>query len=757
MADKFIRTRSLLTCMENSEFSSSYFEVTYFPSNNSIYYEIEGSSLITGKVEADYSLVVYGLSVYSGTIKLCNFDIDSICPLTAGHIDISGTYDLGDTSLGIPSIAYGVPDLDAYVQVNIYSLDDDGNVDNSTANACIQANLENGKTVQTRYAGWPIACIAGLGLVVSTFISLYGHTATSVHIASNSCSLFVYFQSLAVMACMGVAKMPPIASAWAENFVWSLGVIKAGFMQTMFYWYIQSTGGSITSVLANESVISISVQKMLKFMKRSVALASGSDSDVLDDSDLYTTDENSIGSKVLVLRGIQRVAYLADIEISNIFMTSITFFLFVGFVLIIAILLFRGLISLLYRTGVLKDTRFSGFRQHWRSTIKGLLYRLIALTFSQITLMCIWEFTRNDSSGCMAFAVIVGLCSWLLMGYATFRIMSYARRSITQYGNPAYLLFGDSKFLNKFGFIYAQYQADKYWWTPVFFIYMFVRALLIAVLQHHGKACACIIFAIEFIYTVIICWQRPYMDKRTNVFNIFIAVIDLINSVFFLFYSNVFKQPKVVSSVAAVVYFVLNAIFALVLLIMTIVSCTLAVIHRNPDTQYEPTKDDRQAFMGRDSKVAPEQDQELKQLGDAAMQGHNRESMISGNYETPVGATGAGVGAATGVAVGAAADSAAGGTTRDSALPVPPVYNHNKSSPFDEDEPQYVSRDDQSSKYSGNNAGNAYESDLQFTSGNQAETGYASNYANQNYTTYDNNGSSDTYYNDPAFRRRHQI
>lgn len=240
---KYLKTNSLLTCMENSEFSSTYFSVTYYPSNNSIYYEIDGTSLITGKIKATYSIIVYGLDVYDGELNLCDFNIKTICPISAGHVDISGTYKISSSQVSsIPSIAYTVPDLDAYVQVHVYSTDDS---DSKTMLACVQATLSNGRTVQTRYAGWPIACISGFGLAISSFVSLFGHSATASHIASNAASLFIYFQTLAIHAMMGVAKVPPIAAAWAQNFMWTLGIIRTGFMQQMLYWYIQATGGSV--------------------------------------------------------------------------------------------------------------------------------------------------------------------------------------------------------------------------------------------------------------------------------------------------------------------------------------------------------------------------------------------------------------------------------------------------------------------------------------------------------------------------------
>ncbi len=631
---KFLKTSSLLTCMENSEFSSTYFSVTYYPTNNSIYYQIDGSSLLTGKIKAKFNIIVYGLDVYDDEINLCDFNIKTVCPISAGHVDISGTYKITSSKISdIPSIAYTVPDLDAYVQVHVYSTDDS---DSKTMLACVQATLSNGKTVQTRYAGWPIACISGFGLVISSFVSLFGHSATASHIASNAASLFIYFQTLAIHAMMGVAKVPPIAAAWAENFMWSLGIIRAGFMQDMLYWYIQATGGTVTSILANQSVISISVQKRIRhfvrsLFKRSVSVASGNTIDVLDQTSLYTTDEDDVGSKILVLRGIQRVAYLASIEISNIFMTSIIFFLFVGFIMIAFVVLFKSIVEILVRTGAVSSARLTAFRSHWSSIIKGLLYRLLNITFSQITLMCIFEFTRHDSGGCVVFAVVLGLVVWILMCYSAIRIFVAGRRSIKQHGNPAYLLFGNAKFLNKYGFLYTQYKAGKFYWTPISLAYLFVRALLIAVLQDHGKTCACMIFVIEFIYMVALIWKRPFMDKRTNVFNIFLAIVSFINSIFFMFYSNVFNQPSVVSSVAAIVYFVLNAVVALITLVMTIVTCTLALVHRNPDSRYAPYQDDRAAFIPKSDNRKSAAEYELEALGAAAMRGHNRQSVLPEN------------------------------------------------------------------------------------------------------------------------------
>jgi hypothetical protein len=53
----------------------------------------------------------------------------------------------------------------------------------------------------------------------------------------------------------------------------------------------------------------------------------------------------------------------------------------------------------------------------------------------------------------------------------------------------------------------------------------------------------------------------------------------------------------IVTGVMGVVFFVLNAIFALVLLILVLVSSCYAIFSKNPDTRYQPMRDDRASFI----------------------------------------------------------------------------------------------------------------------------------------------------------------
>lgn len=624
--------------------SASYFDVLYFPGNSSIYANVMAISNVNANVTINIHLIVYGLNVLSQNISLCDYaNLGAVCPLSAGHLDFNFDRKISaDITKQIPNVAYTIPDIDARVRVAVY--DEDTN----DALACVEAVISNGKTVSTKYAAWPIAAIAGLGVITSGVVSVMGNSNTAAHIASNSMSLFIYFQTLVITAMLAVAKVPPIAAAWAQNFVWSLGIIQAGFIQTIANWYLQATGGTPTDVL-HKSVLSISVQKAkrgLEYLSEAmynskvaehVQLAKriSVDSDKFGLSDqlnstLYTTNEKDagIGQKILVLRGIQRVAFLANIEITDLFMTTIIFLFFFAFVLVTLMTFFKAIVEICVRAKIMNEGKFVEYRQQWPNIIKGAMYRLILLSFPQISVLSLWQFTARDSPGIVVVAAFLLGMALVLLIYAIVRVIELGRRSTRVHKNPAYLLFGDAKFLNKFGFVYVQYRADCYYFVGASVLYTFLKTLFVAVLQHNGRIQAVLIFAFELIYCVLVCWLRPFMDKRTNAFNITISVVNTINALFFMFFSYVFRQPQVVASVMAVVYFVLNAVFALFLLLFTIITCTLALIQRNPDTRYQPMKDDRVSFLprirhkGGKANSSDADDIELVALGASAMKGH---------------------------------------------------------------------------------------------------------------------------------------
>lgn len=57
-----------------------------------------------------------------------------------------------------------------------------------------------------------------------------------------------------------------------------------------------------------------------------------------------------------------------------------------------------------------------------------------------------------------------------------------------------------------------------------------------------------------------------------------------------------------------VIFFVLNAAFALILLLMLLVSSGFALFTKNPDTRYQPMRDDRGSFIKSQTQLTTELD-----------------------------------------------------------------------------------------------------------------------------------------------------
>lgn len=57
-----------------------------------------------------------------------------------------------------------------------------------------------------------------------------------------------------------------------------------------------------------------------------------------------------------------------------------------------------------------------------------------------------------------------------------------------------------------------------------------------------------------------------------------------------------------------VVFFVMNAVFALVLLIMVLVAMAYAVFTKNPEVRYQPMRDDRGSFIKSQTQITTELD-----------------------------------------------------------------------------------------------------------------------------------------------------
>lgn len=374
-AERVIESSSLNPCQQNSSFTATLFQVVFTPSNGSLAFDIVGVSSISGKVLAQFEIIAYGISILHRTIDPCTSGLAGMCPMNTGQINIQSNFIIPPNVVKIiPSIAYGVPDLDGAVRVYI------NDTDTNTTVACVEAELSNGKTVDQKAVGWTTAVIAGLALLASAVTSGLGHSNTAAHVAANALSLFGFFQAQAIIG-MTAVPLPPIVASWTQNFQWSIGIIKVGFLNDVCTWYQRATGGTPSTLLSNLGTASVQVQKRSlevtnrllsrapELVKRGLGILPGSNNVV-----------SSATAKTVVVRGIERVGFRAKIEITNIFLTGLIFFMIFVVFTALCVALFKGLCELAVKAGWFKGDKFEEFRNGWKIVLKGILFRIVSVT-----------------------------------------------------------------------------------------------------------------------------------------------------------------------------------------------------------------------------------------------------------------------------------------------------------------------------------------------------------------------------------------
>jgi len=603
-AERIIESRSLNPCMANSSFSATLFNVAFTPNNRSLGFKIDGISNIAGKIEASMELLVYGYAAISEKLDPCaSKELEGMCPMNAGPLTITSNIDISQDLLSkIPGIAYTIPDLDAVVRIRIK---------NQTTHeqlACVEAELSNGHSVDQKAVAWTTAIIAGLGLVASAITSGLGHSNTAAHVAANAMSLFGYFQAQAFLGLCAV-PLPPIVAAWTQNFQWTMGIIRVGFLQKMATWYQRATGGHPTTHLSQLSDMSVEVQKhrVMKRAFQALDFTTGAAGRLLARSNAAATEAQAANDR-LILRGIERVGFRARMETTNIFFTGYTFFIIFILLTVLGVVAFKFICEGLVKANKMKSDKFVDFRNGWQTVLKGILFRVVLIGFPQMMVLSFWELTRRDSAGLAVLAILTMLTMIGILGWASSKVVRIAQRSIAMHKNPAYILYSDPVALNKWGFLYVQFKAAAYWFIIPWLVYIFIKAMFVGLSQGSGNVQAIALVLIELALLVGVSVLRPWMDKKTNGFNIAIAAVNFLGAFFMLMFTEIFKQPAIVTGVMGVIFFIYNAAFALVLLIMLLVSSGFALFTKNPDTRYQPMRDDRGSFIKSQTQLTTELD-----------------------------------------------------------------------------------------------------------------------------------------------------
>ncbi|KAJ6084218.1 TRP-domain-containing protein [Penicillium sp. IBT 16267x] len=584
-AADYITSNALEECQANSAITVSYFTAK-LARTGELDLAFVGDVSISGKVTADIQLLVYGYLAVNETVNFCSLGVGSLCPVASGSLDIpQATVDISSIMSDVPGIGYTVPDLDAKIVIYVKNETTGGNM------ACLSAVLSNGHTVDQPAVAWVLAVIAGLGLCGSALSFIRGQLNTATHLSFYSLALLELMQSQAMMGLSSV-KFPPIALSWTQMFQWSIGILHAGFIQTLCTWYLRSTGGTPSNIMQESKSVSVITQK------RSLIDESHISTNLLKraTSPVSTTTISSAGTEI-TLDGINRMAYRARIEPTNIFMTSYSVFIFFGCLTILAVLAFKYACRALGKANKLPDRlRFVASGLH--ATSRGILLRFLTLVTPSAAVFCFWEFTRLDSAGELVLAISwwagITICLAWTAATALFQVHKSRKSGIS----ASYVLYsGQDKLSRKLGFLHIHYTANTFFFFAIAHFYTQAKGIVTAVTQQVPKTQAVLLLVIDVIMMALVIWLRPYMDKSMNRFGLATAIFGFLNSICILFFSEIFTGPPMMNSIIGVIFCIYNAVYMLVLVIYLIMSFVYAFVLKNPERRYQPVKDKRDSFV----------------------------------------------------------------------------------------------------------------------------------------------------------------
>lgn len=370
-----------------------------------------------------------------------------------------------------------------------------------------------------------------------------------------------------------------------------MGIIHAGPLQSIATWFQRATGGTSLNLESRLNEISVVLAKR---SSSAPGLASRS---------TVTTS----GGTELTLRGIERVAFRAEIAPTNIFMTGYLFFYFIALLMVVCIIMLNLALPVASKNvRNEKLDRAIDASADWKNMARGYLYRLMGLGYPQMCVLCFWEFYHHDSVA----EVILALSIWLVMsgvlGWATFQVIRRARRSQILHRNPAYALYSEPALLSKWGFLYINYRAQVYYLIVPFFAYTVVKGLIIALGQSNPVAQSIVLLFFEAAYLVAIILTQPYKDREANVLRTTVAVINFVNAFFIFIFSNVCNQPTLMTGIMGVLFFIYNALFTLALLVLLLMGLYSAIRLQEPTGKYRRLSDDRNSFQSSHSRITSE-------------------------------------------------------------------------------------------------------------------------------------------------------
>lgn len=597
--DKPIRGNRLFvdrvsSCMINSQLNFKEFHATFIPSENTIKYKIESFNTMKDINRMHFDIFINGEHMYNETIILYESSFTKFYHLNFGRNDFQGELLLiGDINEIINNkIIYKFPDLNFEVFVTIH--------DSDQMISCLHATIINGQSVKQICITILLSIIWSFAFCSFALLSFLGYGMISMNLSILLIAVTHYFQDMTLLGMLDILFMPRIVVSWIENFQWSLGIVDLGYLQKGFSWYMESSTvdsiepqdavamvtkeGDIRNKIRLDHIGIIKSNNLLKQYYRNETI-------MARERALITTEYST---KTNLVSGVSRLLNETNITRQTFFLTSLISLLFMVTLLVIGSLIFRILIITIPKTSTLTnknecdeetifdETRFQIYLKRFRYTLKGILLVYLIMIAPHIFIISMYELlssmNRYMCSGLIATFLIVGFA--IVMIHNNYTVFIQGQLSMRIHHNYHNLLYDDTNFLRKFGYLYRHYKIRWYWWLTIELEYLATICFVIMTMQNYGKMGCMFKFLIDLTYIILLLVITPYCSILANGLQIIIQTINTLNSFMCLLMSDLFPINAGVVATVGMIFFVINVIvtttMTLTVLIWTIYSFVTA-------------------------------------------------------------------------------------------------------------------------------------------------------------------------------------
>lgn len=468
--------------------------------------------------------------------------------------------------------------------------------------ACIQSDVNNGKTMEVPAVSCVAVGIAGCALVLTGLSTLGSAGTAGGHAPSpNFGQVLGWFQSIAVNGMLSV-QYPTVYRSFSKNFAFSGGLISWNSMQTTIDNFRKVTGRNLTEnsvqYLKNATLVynSGSNSSSRISSKRGLDLDLVPFGPTLITRDGISTTVNgtqggngtaatngtgSGGSKVThVVHGIEGYVEQLTIPQANTFMTVLLVFAIIIAAIAVGILLFKVILEI-WALFASFPKKLTSFRKRYWGLLARTITNLILLLYGVWTLYCVYQFTNGDSWAAKTLAGVTLGVFTVLLGVFTFRIWQLAQRYKKMEGDTS-ALFEDKETWRKYSLFYDGYKRG-YWWLfmPAIF-YMFAKGCVIAAGNGHGLAQTAGQLIIESLMLILVLWCRPFASTSGNWINAIIQVVRVLSVVCILVFVEELGIAQSTKTVTGVVLIAVQSVLTALLAILIAVNAIIVCVRENP-------------------------------------------------------------------------------------------------------------------------------------------------------------------------------